>query len=238
MSDQDGSVSAPDVDVVPTATFVIDTEPKFANRAGVHGYRSQAIGASTIHSADEVSGASEERFFVTVQWRVRFCSCNRTANPSTLTDAASESPGRTFALIGYAMYGRTSNQAKYSGRPRASQFALVPICSSPGSLPTNPPSPTQIAEAVFFAAAPQLTGLPPLAVHAREHQRGPARRGRRVPGPVRTTHLHRICNRGLRGEGGTENRRCDDGETDSAHGATLARGAKRALAVSLNWFVG
>ena len=97
----------------------------------------------------------------------------------------------------------------------------------------NPPSRPRSQKPSRAAGAADHR-LAPGTVHARERQGHAARCSRGVPRPVRATHLYGICSRWPRSKRGDENRHCDRHRADPAHGATLARGAKRALAVSLN----
>ncbi len=63
--------------------------------------------------------------------------------PLTVTVALISSPGASVKLTGVDGAGTISYQALSTARPKASQSASVPICSSAGEVELKPPIPTQ-----------------------------------------------------------------------------------------------
>ena len=110
-TDQAGVLSVPADDPATAPTFVSLTEPKLASAACAHLKRTHFAGASTIHSADDVSGVAHEMRRMKLQPAVWFSTRSTTAPGTTRTDAEIASPGRTFLSMVVAGNGTTSNHA-------------------------------------------------------------------------------------------------------------------------------
>jgi len=120
--------------------------------------RSQAEGASAIHSAADTSGAAIRSFFVNSVCLVMLRNRIETVLPVTVTLAEIVSPARIFNLMGTGAAGTSSYHAPWRATFDALQFASVPICSSACDSWEKPPRPIQNAENVLDPVVQLATG--------------------------------------------------------------------------------